>query len=112
MDLDLVLEGIDFSYDAQPVLSGIDITIPAGQFVTLLGASGSGKSTLLQLIAGLQSPARGQLYWAGKRITGPGLDRGVVFLLRNKGADGTWLTTQATIRVFAVVAQGRRQASR
>ncbi len=75
----LVLEGVDFAYDRQTILAGIDITIPAGQFVTLLGASGSGKSTLLRLVAGLQSPARGQLRWAGQRVTGPGLDRGVVF---------------------------------
>ncbi|PKO90134.1 MAG: ABC transporter ATP-binding protein [Betaproteobacteria bacterium HGW-Betaproteobacteria-10] len=79
MSQSLRLEGIDFSYDAQPILSGIDLTIPAGQFVTLLGASGSGKSTLLRLIAGLQAPQRGRLAWNGKNIVGPGLDRGVVF---------------------------------
>ncbi len=75
----LTLEGVDFSYDASHILAGIDLSIPAGQFVTLLGASGSGKSTLLRLIAGLQFPQRGRLAWDGKPITGPGLERGVVF---------------------------------
>ena len=79
MSQSLRLEGVDFSYDAQRILAGIDLTIPAGQFVTLLGASGSGKSTLLRLIAGLQAPQRGRLIWNGQPIAGPGLERGVVF---------------------------------
>lgn len=79
MSQSLRLEGIDFSYDAQRILAGIDLTIPAGQFVSLLGASGSGKSTLLRLVAGLRAPQRGRLAWNGKPISGPGLDRGVVF---------------------------------
>lgn len=79
MSQSLRLEGVDFSYDAQRILAGIDLTIPAGQFVSLLGASGSGKSTLLRLVAGLKAPQRGRLAWNGKPISGPGLDRGVVF---------------------------------
>ena len=80
MSQSLRLERVDFSYDdATRVLEGIDLTIPSGQFVTLLGASGSGKSTLLRLIAGLQSAERGRLDWGGNPISGPGLERGVVF---------------------------------
>lgn len=75
----LKLEGVDFSYDANHILAGIDLSIPAGQFVTLLGASGSGKSTLLRLVAGLQFPQQGKLVWNGQPIAGPGLERGVVF---------------------------------
>lgn len=75
----LVLDGVDFSYDATRILDGIELSIPTGQFVTLLGASGSGKSTLLRLIAGLQFPERGRLAWKGNAIAGPGLERGVVF---------------------------------
>jgi len=75
----LHLNGVDFSYDASRILAGIDLSVPAGQFVTLLGASGSGKSTLLRLVAGLQFPQQGKLVWDGKPITGPGLERGVVF---------------------------------
>jgi len=75
----LILDGVDFSYDASRILENIDLAIPAGQFVTLLGASGSGKSTLLRLVAGLQFPQQGKLAWQGRPISGPSLERGVVF---------------------------------
>ncbi|MBS0370686.1 MAG: ABC transporter ATP-binding protein [Proteobacteria bacterium] len=80
MAAELRLEGVDFSYEeTTPILEKIDLTVPAGQFVCLLGSSGSGKSTLLRLLAGLQFPRHGQLSWNGQPITGPSLERGVVF---------------------------------
>ncbi len=80
MSGDLSIQRVDFTYgNGERVLEGIDLSIPEGQFVSLLGASGSGKSTLLRLIAGLQFPQRGRLTLGGQPITGPGLDRGVVF---------------------------------
>ena len=42
------------------ILKGIDLTIPAKQFVVIMGASGSGKSTLLGLLAGLDTPTQGE----------------------------------------------------
>jgi NitT/TauT family transport system ATP-binding protein len=75
----LVLDGIDFAYGADATLQGIRLAVPAGQFVTLLGASGSGKSTLLRLAAGLRRPTRGRLLWNGAEIKGPSIERGVVF---------------------------------
>jgi putative ABC transport system ATP-binding protein len=47
------------------ILKGISLTIPAGQFVAILGASGSGKSTLLGLLAGLDSPSSGEIWLDG-----------------------------------------------
>ncbi len=60
-------------------LRAIDLTVPAGQFVALVGASGSGKSTFARLIGGLDAPTRGEISAGGRPVRGPGRDRGFVF---------------------------------
>lgn len=60
-------------------LEDISLTVPAGEFLTLVGPSGSGKTTLLDLLGGLSTPTRGQVLVDGEAVTGPGLDRGIVF---------------------------------
>ncbi len=62
-----MLELIDIhkTYESQPLLSGISFTVEEGETVCLLGASGSGKSTLLRIIAGLEFPESGQVFWDG-----------------------------------------------
>ncbi len=61
------------------VLKDINLDIQEGEFICLLGHSGCGKSTLLRIIAGLERDYEGEAYIDGKSITGPSLDKGLVF---------------------------------
>ena len=60
------LRGVTRAFGQQPVLRGIDLDIPAGQFVAIVGRSGCGKSTLLRLLAGLDRPTAGQILIDGQ----------------------------------------------
>lgn len=60
-------------------LRPIDLTVPAGESLAVVGPSGCGKSTLLRMIAGFIQPTGGEIRTAGRRVTGPGPDRGMVF---------------------------------
>jgi NitT/TauT family transport system ATP-binding protein len=75
-------------------LDAIDLDIAQGEFVSLVGPSGSGKTTLLDLLAGLSSPTSGEILVDGKQISGPGLDRAVVF---QQYALFPWRTAQANV---------------
>ncbi|MEI8244325.1 MAG: ABC transporter ATP-binding protein [Lentisphaerota bacterium] len=77
--LDITIANISFSYGSQVILQDINLKAQAGDFICLLGPSGCGKSTLLRLLAGLSKPTSGNIAINGTAITGPGLDRGVVF---------------------------------
>jgi sulfonate transport system ATP-binding protein len=59
--LSLTIRGLHKSFGANEVLRGIDLHIPAGEFVAIVGRSGCGKSTLLRLIAGLDQSSAGSI---------------------------------------------------
>lgn len=57
----LLLNGVTKRYGDNTILNELDLHIPSGQFVAVVGRSGGGKSTLLRLLAGLEKPNAGEL---------------------------------------------------
>jgi len=79
----LTIQNLNKSYKVAggdvEALQGINLDIREGEFVSIVGSSGCGKSTLLRIISGLENGYSGEVKIGGKRIGGPGLDRGMVF---------------------------------
>jgi sulfonate transport system ATP-binding protein len=88
-------------------LENIDLTINDGEFISVIGSSGCGKSTLLRIIAGLEKMYDGLAELAGSRISGPGLDRGVVF---QEPRLFPWLTVQENV-AFGLIGDDKKQDS-
>ena len=63
----VAVSGLTRRFGERTVLHGLDLTIPAGQFVALIGASGCGKSTLLKILAGLDRDIEGEVLVAKRR---------------------------------------------
>lgn len=60
-------------------LSGLDLAVADGEFVSVVGPSGCGKSTLMRIVAGLVTPTNGAVSVAGKPVSGPSANVGIVF---------------------------------
>ena len=112
----LELRGVAKAYGSgagrSEVLEGLNLRIEQGEFVAIVGFSGSGKTTLVNLLAGLARADRGEVLKAGRPITGPGPDRGVVF---QSYSLMPWLTVRENIAlavdcVFAAETAGERAA--
>jgi nitrate/nitrite transport system ATP-binding protein len=78
------------------VFSDVAFGLARGEFLTMVGHSGCGKSTLLNIVAGLERPTAGGVVLEGREITGPGLDRMVVF---QNFALMPWLTVFDNVRL-------------
>jgi nitrate ABC transporter ATP-binding subunit len=60
-------------------VKNIDLSIRKGEIVSIIGHSGCGKSTIMNSISGMVAPTGGEVIVNGKKVTGPGPDRGIVF---------------------------------
>jgi nitrate/nitrite transport system ATP-binding protein len=65
--------------DELTVFENANFGIEKGEFVCIIGHSGCGKSTILNILAGLDEPTDGAIFMEGKQVSGPALERGVVF---------------------------------
>src|SRR3984893_9395774 len=94
------VEGLTKRYrdDLPPVFENVSFTIEQGDFICVIGHSGCGKSTILNVLAGLEAPSSGHVIMDNREISGPGLDRGVVF---QNHALLPWMTVEGNI-AFAV----------
>jgi NitT/TauT family transport system ATP-binding protein len=104
----ITVEQVNKSFSAQEgkgeftVLSGVNLTVSAGEVVALLGRSGSGKSTLLRIMAGLIPPSQGQVVSNGTVLRGANKDVAMVF---QSFALLPWLTVQENVEL-GLEAQG------
>jgi NitT/TauT family transport system ATP-binding protein len=77
------IRGVSHAYRTKagplPVLDGLEIAVPEGEFAAVVGPSGCGKSTLTRLVAGLMKPDRGEVWLHGEKVTGPRSSVGMAF---------------------------------
>ena len=79
----LNITNLSADYGGKPALQDINLTLDSGELLVVLGPSGCGKTTLLNLIAGFVPYQHGTIQLEGKKVEGPGAERGVVF--QNEG---------------------------
>ncbi len=71
----LKIEKLFVAYGGIQALRGIDLEVPDGKIVTLIGANGAGKSTTLRTISGLVKAGSGSIQWNGKELLGQSIDK-------------------------------------
>jgi len=80
----LSVRGLVAAYEGEDILRGIDLDVPTGQLLCVLGPSGGGKSTLLRSVAGLEEPRAGSIHLDGHDLAGvPAHERGVGLMFQD-----------------------------
>jgi NitT/TauT family transport system ATP-binding protein len=91
----ITIQNVTRSYESTQALADVSFSVAEGEFCCIVGPSGCGKTTLLRAIAGLDEPDGGSILVGGNPVTGPGLDRGMVF---QEYALFPWRTVRGNIR--------------
>ena len=91
----ITIRNVSRSYGSTQALADVSFSVAEGEFCCVVGPSGCGKTTLLRAIAGLDDPDDGSILVGGDPVTGPGLDRGMVF---QEYALFPWRTVRGNIR--------------
>jgi ABC-type nitrate/sulfonate/bicarbonate transport system ATPase subunit len=102
----LKVRGVERRFDKTLALQATDLDVAENDFITILGPSGCGKSTLLRIVAGLDRQTAGEVMLDGRRIDGPGADRGMVF---QSYTLFPWLTVRENV-CFGLVERGMPRA--
>ena len=109
----LELHGVHAAYGSITVLQGVDLEVPYGSLVGLLGPNGGGKSTILRVIAGQVPVTQGDVVVAGRRVNGAPPDdlarRGVCLVPEGKGIfpnlsvrENLWMATHVGTPLKAI----------
>ena len=105
-----VSKGYGEGLSRDEVLKSINLSVRDGEFLAILGFSGTGKTTLINLMAGLAAPDRGEVMFAGRPVTGPGPERGLVF---QSYSLMPWLTVRGNVSLAVdAVHKGKSRAQR
>ena len=96
---DLIIDKVSMRFDlpsggSVQALENINLNIEAGEIMAVLGPSGCGKTTLLNIVAGFLAPTAGTVSLAGRPVTEPGAERGMVF---QQGALFEWMSVRENV---------------
>ena len=95
----LIIDKLSMRFDLDngssvQALQDVSLKLQKGELLSVLGPSGCGKTTLLNILAGFLAPTSGTVTLNGKRVTGPGADRGMVF---QQGALFEWMSVRQNV---------------
>jgi len=96
---DLITSGLGVEYAATRALHPLDLAVPSGSFVAVVGPSGAGKTTLLWSLAGALAPTTGTVTWRGQAVTAGQTVRPDIALMPHGHALATALTAAENIRI-------------
>jgi iron(III) transport system ATP-binding protein len=107
----VAVTGLHKAFGAHPVLTGVDLEVPAGSLTAILGPSGSGKTTLLRLLAGFERADAGTISIGDSLVDGPGVyvapERRRIGYVPQEGSLFPHLTVEANVG-FGLAARDRR----